>query len=296
MTQTTIQSMTGYGQGDCEVSGARLHVEIRSVNHRFLEMTIRMPAGWGVMEEEVKSVLRRHLRRGKVNLTLSIEGTPASRREIDVDWELADGLVQVARSLKERYGLSGDITLSQLLQHPDLLQLEEANIQPEAYREPLLETVETAARSLVGMRRKEGESLARDLLTRLQTLERLAEEIGVRAPQVVNQYRKRLGERLRDFLDTASLDEDRILAEAALFADKADIAEELTRLRSHVVQFREALQRNEAVGRRLDFLIQEMNREVNTIGAKANDASIGSRVVECKSELEKMREQVQNIE
>lgn len=292
----TIQSMTGYGQADCEVAGVRLHVEIRSVNHRFLELTTRMPTGWGAMEEEVKSVLRRHLKRGKVNVTLTVDGELASRRELDVDWELADSLIQAAQSLQERYGLVQPVTLTDLLQHPHILQLDEAKVSPEEFRGPLLETVESAVQSLLQMRWREGKSLADDLLDRLNKLEQLTREMEERAPQVVVQYRERLRERLTDFLDAAVLDQDRILAEAALFADRADIAEELTRLKSHLDQFREALHRHDAVGRRLDFLIQEMNREVNTVGSKAHDAENGSRVVECKSELEKMREQVQNVE
>ncbi|PTM59143.1 YicC/YloC family endoribonuclease [Desmospora activa] len=292
----TIQSMTGYGQGDCEVTGVQFHTEIRSVNHRFLEMTIRMPAGWGVMEEEVKSVLRRHLKRGKVNVVLTVEGEPASRRELDVDWELADHLMQAARLLQERYGFTHSITLADLLHHPHVLQMAEARVQPEEFRQPLLEMVESAVQSLLTMRKKEGESLADDLLIRLENLEQLTQAMKERVPYVVTHYRERLQERLSEFLDTAVLDQDRILAEAAVFAERADIAEELTRLNSHLSQFRESIHRRDAVGRRLDFLIQEMNREVNTIGSKAHDAQIGSLVVECKSELEKMREQVQNIE
>jgi uncharacterized protein (TIGR00255 family) len=296
MNQISIQSMTGYGQSDCEVGGVQLQVEVRSVNHRFLEISFRLPPGWGGMEEEIKSLLRHYLKRGKVNLSLAFEETTHSLRKWEVDWELADGWIQAAKTLQQRYGLAGEISFGQLLQQPELLRLEEANIQVEMARQPALQAVEAAVQSLVKMRRREGQALALDLQTRLQALEQLAAEMDERAPSVVSHYRKRLHERLKDFLSHAALDEDRILAEAALFAEKADITEELTRLRSHIAQFREVLVREEAVGRRLDFLIQEMNREVNTIGSKAQDAPISNRVVECKSELEKMREQVQNIE
>lgn len=296
MSETKIRSMTGYGRGESDAAGIRFTVEARSVNHRFLELTVKLPSGWGALEEEVKKQVRRWVRRGRVDVTVTLEGARAASRKLIVDWEATDSLLHASQELRERLEISGELTLTDLLHHPEVLKAEEQKPDPEAWQSPLLTAVEQACQSLGEMRKREGRVLAEDLLHRTEVLAQRVEEIRCRAPQVVIDYRERLEERIRELLGGVDPDPDRLLTEVALLADKADIQEEVTRLFSHIGQFRETLRQEKPVGRRLEFLLQEMNREINTIGSKANDVQIAEKVVDSKSEMEKMREQVQNIE
>lgn len=288
--------MTGYGQGECTVDGVRFVVELRSVNHRYLEMMVRMPTGWISLEEQVKKTIRSAIKRGRIDVFITKEGEGITRRRLGIDWDVAGSVIQAAEELKTTYQVEGTVTIPDLLAMPDVLKAEEVRWDLDQIRPALIKAVEGACSSLVCMRQREGEALFVDLLQHLEKLKKLVAEIGKRAPVVVTEYRDRLHKRLLEFLDEASLEEDRLLAEAAIFADRSDIQEELIRLSSHIDQFHSVLYREEPVGRRLDFLLQEMNREINTIGSKGNDAQITSKVVDFKSELEKMREQVQNIE
>jgi uncharacterized protein (TIGR00255 family) len=287
--------MTGYGRGECTTEDVRCVAEIRSVNHRFSEVMVRLPSGWMALEEPVKKEVRSVVKRGRADVFVTVEAR-LSAKEIKVNEQVAEKLVHAAKKLKEVLGLEGTLTLAEIMQLPDVLQVKEEGFHPESYEQQVLQAVKSACASLKAMRIREGEALAKDLITRVEILKDYVKEIGQRAPQVVEDYRKRLHQRLQDFLSEGVLNADRIAAEAAIFAERSDIQEELTRLNSHLDQFLHTLSQPEPVGRRLDFLLQEMNREVNTIGSKANDQRIGSRVVDCKSELEKMREQVQNIE
>ncbi|WP_276207717.1 YicC/YloC family endoribonuclease [Paludifilum halophilum] len=288
--------MTGYGQGESSMDGVRFAVEIRSVNHRYLEVMVRLPSGWTSLEESVKKTVRSHFRRGRVDVFITVEGGGNTRRRAVVDREVAGSIVQAAQQLKKEYQLEGSISIGDLLRLPEVLKVEDPKWDPEEIRDPLLRALEQACCSLKKMRLREGETLAADLTRRAESLSGYVEAIRERAPLVAETHREKLRQRLEEFLEQTEVNEDRLLAEAALFAERADIQEELTRIDSHIGQLREALHQDEPVGRRLDFLLQEMNREVNTIGSKANDATITNRVVDCKSELEKMREQVQNIE
>ncbi|MFC4076468.1 YicC/YloC family endoribonuclease [Salinithrix halophila] len=287
--------MTGYGRGEAAMDGVRFIVEIKSINHRFQELVVRLPQGWMVMEEPVKKVVRPVVRRGRADIYVMVEGEGTVPRKLTLDRELAESIFQASEELKGRLGLSDSLSLGDLFRVPDVLKVEEAKPDPHSLERPLLEAVAKACEGLSDMRRREGQTLARDLVGRTEAILRHVEEVRHQAPESVSQHRERLRARMEEWFSRENL-EDRLLAEAALFAEKADIQEELTRIESHASQFLQALHSTEPVGRRLDFLLQEMNREVNTIGSKANDAKIGSLVVECKSELEKMREQVQNIE
>ncbi|MBN2908311.1 YicC family protein [Polycladomyces sp. WAk] len=290
-----IRSMTGYGRGDREKDGIRFIVEIRSVNHRFLEIMVRLPSGWMMMEDPVKKAVQSVVKRGRVDVFVTLE-TEDREQTAEVDWQLAQSIVDNVREMNQRLGLSGEPTAMDLLQIPQVWALREREIEPELHQSLLLEAVHEACEALLRMRQREGQALAEDLARRIGNLTRLVDQIRERAPVVVEEYRTRLRQRLSEFLSEVNIDEDRLLTEAAIFADKSDIQEELTRLESHARQFLQSLGSNEPVGRRLDFLLQEMNREVNTIGSKSGDRLISSWVVECKSELEKMKEQVQNIE
>lgn len=296
MNEHNIRSMTGYGRGMSEAGGIRLVAEIRSVNHRFLEWAIRLPSGWASLEDRVKKTVASVVRRGRIDVTVLLEGKEVAEKKLTVNWEAARSLADAAGRLQEQLGVEGTFSLSDLLHHPEVIQVEETKLDPEEWEAPLIQAVEEATHALLEMRQREGAALAEDLSNRIKLLRGYVKGMAQRSPHVVAEYRSRLEEKIRDVLDGTDPDPDRLLTEAAVFADKSDIQEELTRMSSHLDQFSSALTRQEPVGRRLDFLIQEMNREINTIGSKANDARIAELVVDCKSELEKMREQVQNIE
>lgn len=287
--------MTGYGRGDREKDGIRFIVEVRSVNHRFLEIMVRLPSGWMMFEDPVKKVVQSVVRRGRVDVFVTLE-TADREQTAEVDWQLAKSIVQTVREMNQRLGLSGELTAVDLLKMPQVWTLREKEIVPQDHQSLLMEAVQEACAALLRMRQQEGQALAADLVRRIDNLTRLVDRIRERAPMVVEEYRSRLRQRMNEILSDVDINEDRLLAEAAIFADKSDIQEELTRLESHARQFLDSLSTDEPVGRRLDFLLQEMNREVNTIGSKSGDRLISSWVVECKSELEKMKEQVQNIE
>lgn len=291
-----IRSMTGYGRGCRLKDGISYEVEIRSVNNRFLDITVRLPGGWVSLEERIKREIQSLVRRGRVDVFVQVRTDQLPRRNVTINWEVAEAVIRAAREMKERFALDGSLSVSDLFHVPEVVSVEEVPLDPESCGDPLLEAVRLACINLVEMRKKEGEALAEDLISRTEALRKRLIEIRERAPRVVEDYRRRLEARLKEWMDGVTLDENRLMMEAAVHAERADIEEELTRLDSHVSQFRQLLSSDEPVGRRLDFLLQEMNREINTIGSKANDGLISLCVVDCKSELEKMREQVQNIE
>ncbi|ARP42153.1 hypothetical protein GTHT12_00593 [Geobacillus thermodenitrificans] len=270
-------------------------VEMKSVNHRFCEISIRLPRQWLVFEDKIKKAILPYVRRGKVEVFVTIAGEGLVKRKIHIDWDL---LAQYWAGLQEaakRFSLDGNVTTAELLRLNGAVEVVEEEGGNEEIEPLLLAAVDEAARALMAMRQQEGKALVADLRARLHEIEAGVTAIEQRAPLVVEQYRERLTRRLREWVP-AAVDEARLLTEVAVFAEKADINEELKRIRSHLMQMADALETDEPVGRKLDFLVQELNREVNTIGAKANDSVIAAQVVEMKSALEKMREQVQNVE
>lgn len=292
-----IVSMTGYGRKSIETDVFSVTAEVRSVNHRFLEPTVYIPRPFMIYEDKVKRLLGQYIRRGKVDVYISIEGAGLYNRELNVDWHLLEQYIETMDEVKRRFSLSGELTTTALLEAPDAFSVTEKNQETGNVEEPLLQAVEEALRQLVEMRENEGDHLYDDLKRRLDHIESSVNRLVEYAPKVREQYCTRLRKRIEDFLDgTTELDEARMMNEIAVFSDKSDIAEELTRLKSHIEQFRKYLEDDDAVGKKLNFLQQEMNREMNTIGAKGNDFDISVQVVEMKSELEKMKEQIQNIE
>jgi uncharacterized protein (TIGR00255 family) len=293
--QLMVISMTGFGRGKAESDSFTVNVEIKTVNHRFCEMNIRMPRQLLKMEDKIKKNLNQHIRRGRVEVFVSLEGEGAITRSLRVDWKLIDEYYQVMKQAKELYGMEGTINLQDLLNRSDLIYIEESEAGNEELEDLVLAALAEAAVMLKQMRIAEGEELKKDLLVILAQLESNLAELQKLAPLVVQFYKDRLTKRMQEFTG-GQLDETRILTEAAVFAEKADINEEITRLKSHIGQFIQTLNDLDPIGRKLDFLVQEMNREVNTIGSKANDSCIAKKVVEMKSLLEKLKEQVQNIE
>ena len=293
-----IKSMTGYGKAEWTgEDGRTLIVEIRSVNHRYGEISIRLPRHCYHLEQEVKKTVAERLKRGKIEVSIQEDKAGGATVAPTLNLALARGYLEAFRTLKEELALEGEPTLPLVAAQRDVFVMrEEAAAGEEELQGMLLATVRHAVSVHEEMRKREGVALLEDFLARRAVLTRLMEQIEKRAPTVVAEHAIRLRERLRQLLGDTTLDEARLFQEVALMADRSDISEEIVRFMSHHQQVDEALTCGEPVGRKMDFLLQEMNREVNTIGSKANDGPLASLVVELKAELEKIREQVQNIE
>jgi uncharacterized protein (TIGR00255 family) len=290
-----VVSMTGFGRSKAESERFSVTVEVKTVNHRFCEFHIRMPRQLLKTEEKIKKKLGEHIKRGRVEVFVTLEGEGVVSRSVHIDWQALDEFVHHISEIKNRYGITGEVELRDLLNREEIIHIEEKETGNEELERLVLAAIEEAGSQLVQMRKLEGEALEIDVSHHIGLLKENIASVKKFAPDVVEQYRGRLNKKMTEFL-AGQADEDRILTEVAFFADKADISEEVTRLESHVSQFLEIMKANEPLGRKLDFLLQEMNREVNTIGSKANDSRIAKEVVEMKSLLEKIKEQVQNIE
>lgn len=290
------KSMTGYGRAQKLADGRDVLVEIRAVNHRYYEFSARIPRACLYLEEKLKGFLNGKVARGKVEVSVTINRPDGKDAQIAVNQSIAEGYVAALRTMNENLQLKDDITLTSLLRLPDVFTVAKAQDDENAVWAIVSETAADALESFLQMRQTEGERLAADLRTKLDGLEAMLGEIEQIEPGVAESYRGRLLAKLTELLQDTNIDEQRILTETAIFAEKTAIDEETVRLHSHIAQFRTLLDAAEPIGRKLDFLVQEMNREVNTIGSKAQDLSITRLVVDMKSEIEKIREQIQNIE
>lgn len=291
-----IKSMTGYGRGEISQDGREFLVEIKAVNHRYSDIFVKMPRHVGFLEDRVRELVGRTISRGKIDVFVTYYNYSEEARHVTFDEALAKTYIRAVESLRDRYGLKDDITVSLISRYPDVLRVEQGE-EDEEYLWQLLKTaVENALASLIRMRETEGEGLKNALLERADYIGEIVGKLTERAPEVPIEYKTKLMARIAELLDQQPMDENRLATEVAIFADRCSIDEELVRLRSHICQVREALHMDKPVGRKLDFLAQEMNREINTIGSKANDLDITKYVVEIKSEIEKIREQIQNIE
>jgi len=291
-----IRSMTGFGRGENVGQIKQVTAEVKSVNHRYSEVLVKMPRQYSLLEETVKRTVLNYVTRGRVEVFLKIENAAEPQREVQVDKELALAYYKALKELAEATQANLDLGVSSLAQLPDVLKVDEPKENIDEIWQEILAALQAALTVLMEMREKEGQQLKADLEERLAYISQMNDKITERSPLVVSQYREKLQNRLKELLDGGQVDETRLATEVAIFADRASIAEEIVRLSSHVDQFKRILKENNPVGRKLDFLLQEMNREINTIGSKANDLEITQSVVELKSELEKLREQVQNIE
>lgn len=292
-----ISSMTGYGRETVKDESFTVTAEIRSVNHRFMETSVFLPPSYMNVEEKLKRLVTQYIRRGKVDVYLSIEGESGYDKDLRVDWPLVAQYTDVLRQIRDRFSLGDDLKAGDLLQFGDVFTITEKPNPAEDVEEALMRAADGALQQLTQMRENEGARLLTDLQERLGKVESAVNKLIEQAPKVAQGYHSRLQERTTAFLQGRSeLDEARLMNEVAVFADKANVEEELTRLKSHLQQFRNYLSAKEAVGKKLNFLQQEMNREMNTIGAKANDFDMSIEVVEAKSELESIKEQIQNIE
>ncbi len=290
-------SMTGFGRATVQADGRAITVELKSVNHRYLDIGMRLPRTLNFIEDSVRSVLGEKLARGHVDVFVNYRNTRSDSKAVELDEPLLLAYASAAEKGAKALDALNDLSLSSLLRFPDVLTVTEAQEDQEAVCALCREAVSQAAEELIAMREREGEKLANDLLERAKVLEAIRNRIDERAPLVVRDYQEKLRARIAELLDgAAEVDESRLVAEVAYFADKANITEELVRLESHIAQLRAMLTGTEPAGRKLDFIVQEMNREMNTIGSKAADLTILNAVIEGKAEIEKIREQVQNIE
>jgi uncharacterized protein (TIGR00255 family) len=291
-----MQSMTGYGRSEVQDAQMHLLVEARSVNHRYLDIALRYPRPYAPLEARMKQLVSAHFARGRIDIKIVEQAGRSPQRTLLLDQQLARQYYAALQQLQEMLRLPGSIDLSMMANLRDLLSVEEASGDVEELWEFLAGGMEEALQALKKMRLQEGAFICRDLQERLQTLRRHIADVHARVPQVVVEYRQRLEQRIQELFQQVMLDPDRLAQEAILFAERADVTEELIRLESHLQAFAQLLTSSGAVGRKIDFLLQEMHREVNTIASKSNDAIISQRVVDLKSELERMREQIQNIE
>ena len=291
-----ISSMTGFGRATVASDGREITIELKSVNHRYLDLAFRMPRHIGFIEDVLRQLLTGQLSRGHVDIFVNYRNTRTDARAVVIDEALMGAYLSAARKAAAQYELRDDITLSAAMRFPDVTDVIEAEEDRDAVAALAREAALRAVTAMKRMRAGEGERLCNDLLNRVTTVESIAGKIDVRASFVVEEYRTKLSERIESMLGGVEVDRTRLATEVALFADKASINEELVRLASHITEMRKVLGADEAAGRRLDFIVQEMNREFNTIGSKANDAEITSLVIAGKGEIEKIREQVQNIE
>jgi uncharacterized protein (TIGR00255 family) len=288
--------MTGFGRGEYREEGKEFTVEIKTVNHRYSDVFIRMPRVIGFLEDRVRDRVGKAVSRGKIDVFITYNDYSEDSKTVNVDEALAKSYVSAVQTLKDKYGLADDVSVSLIARFPDVLKVEQTEQDEDKIWSMLRAAVDNALDSLIKMREHEGAGLKTDLLARASYIEGILVDIKGRAPEIVKDYRQKLQQRIKDLLDQQNIDENRLAMEVAIFADRSCIDEETVRLASHLGQLRETLDIDQPVGRKLDFLIQEMNREINTIGSKANDLSITKNVLEIKSEIEKLREQVQNIE
>lgn len=291
-----LRSMTGFGQALRQAGGYGIQLELKSVNHRFLETVVRIPRQWSYMEERLKKLIQGKITRGRLELSILMERDSASVQKAEINWPLADAYLAASRQLADKYSLDGKLAIQDLLSIPDLLAFKEDADEIHLVEEAMTDALQEALEQLAAMRETEGAHLHADIKERLLSLRRRVALLEELAPAVVDDYHRKLKQRLSTLLEDRSIDEQRLALEVALIADKADIMEEITRLKSHFDHFDRIGEGSEPAGRKLDFLLQEMNREANTIGSKANSAEIAALVVEMKAEMEKIREQVQNLE
>lgn len=291
-----LRSMTGYGRSQKILNGRDILVEIRSVNHRYYEYSSRIPRSYSYIDEKLKALLKSGISRGKVEASVTINNIEGRDIVIGINKSAAEGYIAALRSVSDELGLKDDLKLSNLIKLPDIFTVQKAPDNEEQLWEDVSLVASEALEAFISMRCSEGERLKADVLEKAANIEKSICEVERLSPVTVENYRNKLRSKLEEILESRDIDEQRILTEAAVFAEKIAVDEETVRLRSHIAQLRTMLDSAEAVGRKLDFLVQEMNREVNTIGSKAQDLNVARVVVDMKADIEKIREQIQNIE
>lgn len=291
-----MKSMTGYGRAREASNEREIVVELRAVNHRYLDVNVKAPRGYGFLEEAIKKLAASKISRGKVDVYISVTDLAAQETTITLNHELAQSYFDALVELRDALHLHDDISVMSIAKMPDVLVSQRVEVDADALTASVSEVFNEAVKQFDEMRQIEGEKLADDIRNRMNTIKEIVEQVEIRSPERVTAYREKLEKRMNEILADSTVDEQRILTEAAIFADKTAVDEETVRLRSHLDQLDNMLKDSNPVGRKLDFLVQEMNREANTIGSKANDSILANYVIALKAEIEKIREQIQNIE
>lgn len=291
-----VKSMTGYGSAEGVVGKLGVTIELRSVNNRFLDCSVRIPRVYTFVEDAMKAQVQKVITRGKVDVYVTIDSSKADDVRITLNEPLLEAYLNAFKTLSEKFGLKNDVSVVSLSQFPDILLVEKNETDLEAFTEGICSILRDALQEFDEMRKREGEKLKADILNHLSEIERILAAIEERSPKTVAEYRARLEQRMSEILADRGIDESRLITEVAIFADKVAIDEETVRLRSHIEQLKSLLESDQPMGRKLDFLVQELNREANTIGSKCNDTELSHMVVNLKAEIEKIREQAQNIE
>ena len=291
-----IRSMTGYGRAVETTEGMTVTVEIKSVNHRFFEFTPKVYRTYSFLEDKLKAYLQQYISRGKVDCYVQIETDADDASTVEINHSLAAGYMKAVDELCAKYGLERSNSVELLTSHPDIFSVRKTPADEETVWNRVRPAVQSAVTAFLAMRETEGQKLKEDVLARANSIVEAVTFIEKRSPETVREYNEKLKARIRELLEDSTVDEQRLLTEAAIFADKIAVAEETVRLRSHIDQLRAMFESGEPIGRKLDFLIQEINREANTIGSKGSDIEIARKVIDIKAEVEKIREQIQNIE
>lgn len=289
-------SMTGFGRAEISIDGRNITTEIKSVNHRYYEFSCRTTRGYSFLEEKLKKHINEKVKRGKVDMFVSLTEAEDSEVQVILNKPLAQGYINALKELNAEYGLKDDISVSTVSRYNDIFQIRKEQDDEDKIFSDVKVAVDKALQSFMNMRKAEGEKLKDDILSRADKIITLVEQVEKRSPETVKEYEERMRLKIEEVLNSANIDEQRILTEVAIFSDKVAVAEETVRLRSHIDQMKKFFENEEIIGRKLDFIVQEMNREANTIGSKVTDSELAHVVVEIKSEIEKIREQVQNIE
>ncbi|MDL4840006.1 YicC/YloC family endoribonuclease [Aquibacillus rhizosphaerae] len=292
-----VTSMTGYGRNEVCVSETNISVEIRSVNHRFLDVSTKIPRSLLVLEDKLKKVVQSYFDRGRIDIFITIEGHELVERTLQINWELMDQYIEGFEKIKKRYNLAGDVPVEVVTEMSDVFTIQESSQESDFVHDSIIKALKNACRQVLEMREHEGEELVEDVKSRIEMIENTVKLLGERRDIVIMEYRDRIKERIEKYISSEFVNDDsKLYQEVALLAEKGDITEEVTRLHSHVSQFLHTITQQGAIGRKLDFILQEMHRETNTVGSKSNDVKISEWVVMLKSEIERVKEQIQNIE
>ena len=290
-----IKSMTGYGKSNLSINSREYQVEIKTVNHKYIDTNIRMPRTISYLEEDIRKLVTSKLKRGKVDISITFENYSKDGNDIRINTELAKMYIENLRKLAEEENLSSNIEVTEITKLPDVLTIK-SNLDEKQIKEELLQVVEDAINQLIDMRKNEGKRISEDILAKISQVEEKKDEIFALSTGLIDEYVVKLETRIKEILRTEEIDKSRLMQEVVIYADKCSVEEEITRLKSHIGQLRNLIDSDEPSGKKMDFLIQEMNRETNTIGSKANNLEITNRVVDIKTILEDIREQIQNIE
>lgn len=291
-----MKSMTGYGKGEAHYENRQLSIELKSVNNRYLEINSRVPKALSVCDDIIRKIIQKNINRGSIDVYFNYENKSDDSKTVNVDWDLAKEYVKISKKMRTEFMLDEDFQTTALLRSPDVVSIQLSKDNPEIIGKLVTECITCAVRELDKMRQTEGETIKKDLTGLISNIIEHLKIIIERSPKVVEEYRLKIAARIKELLGSVQVDEVRLLNEVAFFADKADINEEISRLTSHIAQFTKSLEANDPQGRKLDFLTQEINREVNTIGSKCNDITLTNVVIAMKNEIEKIKEQIRNIE